>query len=118
MSVGNSDVRRLMKETNAFYIDLFSLFIDPLGEEIGQEPLTGAGIAHSAMGHSYHERMEAINFTLGHDDGTSNLGLEEAQVILIGVPRCGKTPTSLHLARQFGIKARHYPVILDDFVRR
>ena len=67
MSVGNSELRRLMKETDAFYIDLFSLFIDPLGEEIGQEPLTGAGIAHSAMGHSYHERMEAINFTLRQD---------------------------------------------------
>ena len=117
MSVGNSELRRLMKETNAFYIDLFSLFIDPLGEEIGQEPLSGAGIAHSAMGHSYHERMEAINFTLGHDDGMSNFGLEEAQVILIGVSRCGKTPTSLYLAMQFGIKAANYPLIPEDFER-
>src|SRR3546814_690256 len=117
MSVGNSELRRLMKETDAFYIDLFSLFIDPLGEEIGQEPLTGAGIAHSAMGHSYHERMEAINFTLGHDDGMSNFGLEEAQVILIGVSRCGKTPTSLYLAMQFGIKAANYPLIPEDFER-
>ena len=117
MSVGNTDLRRLMKETNAFYIDLFSLFIDPLGEELRQIPLTGAGIAHSVMGHSYHERMEAINFTLGHDDGMSNFGLEEAQVILIGVSRCGKTPTSLYLAMQFGIKCANYPLIPEDFER-
>jgi len=117
MSVGNSDLRRLVKETNAFYIDLFSLFIDPLSQELNQAPLTGAGIAHSVMGHSYHERMEAINFTLGHDDGMSEHGLEEAQVILIGVSRCGKTPTSLYLAMQFGIKAANYPLIPEDFER-
>ncbi len=117
MSLGNLELRNLLKQTAAFYIDLFSAFIDPLGEELQQEPLTGAGIAHSVMGTSYHERMEAINFTLGHDDGMTNSGLDEAQVILLGVSRCGKTPTSLYLAMQFGIKAANYPLIPEDFER-
>ena len=69
------------------------------------------------MGANYHERMEAINFTLNHDDGMTNSGLEEAQVILIGVSRCGKTPTSIYLAMQFGIKAANYPLIPEDFER-
>ncbi|MBC7787574.1 MAG: kinase/pyrophosphorylase [Methylophilaceae bacterium] len=117
MSLGNIDLRHAIKEADAYYIDLFNAFIDPLGLELGQQPLTGAGIAHSVMGNSYHERMEAINFTLGHDDGMTHTGLEEAQVILIGVSRCGKTPTSLYLAMQFGIKAANYPLIPEDFER-
>jgi hypothetical protein len=61
--------------------------------------------------------MEAINFTLNHDDGMTNSGLDEADVILIGVSRCGKTPTSIYLAMQFGIKAANYPLIPEDFER-
>jgi regulator of PEP synthase PpsR (kinase-PPPase family) len=117
MSLGNIEHRALLKEADAYYIDLFNTFIDPLGLELAQEPLTGKGIAHSVMGNSYHERMEAINFTLGHDDGMTHGGLEEAQVILIGVSRCGKTPTSIYLAMQFGIKAANYPLIPEDFER-
>lgn len=117
MSLGDIELRNTLKQSNAYFIDLFTTFIDPLGLELDQKPLTGAGIAHSVMGSSYHERMEAINFTLGHDDGMTNFGLEEAQVILIGVSRCGKTPTSIYLAMQFGIKAANYPLIPEDFER-
>jgi regulator of PEP synthase PpsR (kinase-PPPase family) len=85
--------------------------------ELAQQPLTGAGIAHSVMGSKYNDRMEAVNFTLNHDDGMTNSGLEEAQVILVGVSRCGKTPTSVYLAMQFGIKAANYPLIPEDFER-
>lgn len=117
MSLGNIEHRGLIKEADAYYIDLFNTFIDPLGLELAQEPLTGKGIAHGVMGANYHERMEAINFTLGHDDGMTNSGFDEAQVILIGVSRCGKTPTSIYLAMQFGIKAANYPLIPEDFER-
>lgn len=117
MSLGNIELRNKLKQSNAYFIDLFNTFIDPLGIELNQQPLTGAGIAHSVMGTNYHERMEAINFTLGHDDGMTNSGLDEAHVILIGVSRCGKTPTSIYLAMQFGIKAANYPLIPEDFER-
>jgi len=117
MSVGNNKLRQSLKQINAYFIDLFSLFIDPLGEELKQTPLTGTGIAHGISGSNYSDRMEAINFTLNHDDGMTNTGLEEAQVILIGVSRCGKTPTSIYLAMQFGIKAANYPLIPEDFER-
>jgi [pyruvate, water dikinase]-phosphate phosphotransferase / [pyruvate, water dikinase] kinase len=117
MSLGNSELRTSLKLAEAYYIDLFSTFIDPLGVELGEQPLTGSGIAHGAMGSNYADRMEAINFTLNHDDGMTNNGLEEAQVILVGVSRCGKTPTSIYLAMQFGIKAANYPLIPEDFER-
>lgn len=117
MTLGDISLRNAIKQSNAYFIDLFSTFIDPLGVELNQNPLTGAGIAHSVMGTSYNERMEAINFTMNHDDGMTNSGLEEAQVILVGVSRCGKTPTSIYLAMQFGVKAANYPLIPEDFER-
>src|SRR4029077_10676998 len=60
---------------------------------------------------------EAINFSLAHDDGQSARNLDIADVILVGVSRSGKTPTSLYLAMQHGIKAANYPLIPDDFER-
>lgn len=117
MSLGDVALRNELKETKAYFIDLFTTFIDPLGEELNETPLTGSGIAHGAMGHSYDERIEAINFSLNHDDGQTDVNLDQAQVILVGVSRCGKTPTSLYLAMQFGIKAANYPLIPEDFER-
>lgn len=117
MSLGDVALRQKLKETKAYYIDLFTTFIDPLGEELAEKPLTGSGIAHGVMGHSYDERIEAINFSLNHDDGQTDANLDQAQVILVGVSRCGKTPTSLYLAMQFGIKAANYPLIPEDFER-
>jgi [pyruvate, water dikinase]-phosphate phosphotransferase / [pyruvate, water dikinase] kinase len=117
LSIGSIDLRTRLKKADAYFLDLFTNFIDPLSVELEQEPLTGSGIAHSVMGDSYHVRMEAINFTLGHDDGMTHAGLDEAQVILIGVSRCGKTPTSIYLAMQFGVKAANYPLIPEDFAR-
>jgi regulator of PEP synthase PpsR (kinase-PPPase family) len=65
----------------------------------------------------YAHRMEAINFSMAHDDGASHRELEQADVILVGVSRSGKTPTSLYLALQFGVKAANYPLIPEDFER-
>ncbi len=55
-----------------------------------------------------------LSIILAHDDGISLRNLDQAQVILLGVSRCGKTPTSLYLAMQFGIRAANYPFIADD----
>ena len=63
------------------------------------------------------ERIEAINFTMAHDDGASNRELKDADVILVGVSRSGKTPTSLYLALQFGVRAANYPLIPEDLER-
>jgi regulator of PEP synthase PpsR (kinase-PPPase family) len=65
----------------------------------------------------YQQRIEAINFAMAHDDGASHRELGQADVILIGVSRSGKTPTSLYLALQFGVKAANYPLIPEDFHR-
>ena len=66
----------------------------------------------------YQHRIEAINFSMAHDDGASHRELAQADVILVGVSRSGKTPTSLYLALQFGVKAANYPLIPGGFPAR
>lgn len=107
-----------LKKSSALILDLFESFVAPLEHELGVRSSHRVGSSHTmADSDSYHRRIEAINFAMAHDDGQSSKGLAEADVILVGVSRSGKTPTSLYLAMQFGIKAANYPLIPEDFER-
>ena len=99
-------------------LDMFRTFVEPLELEFGMKSNHRVGrFSDAAKSHEYNERIEAINFALAHDDGQSSLSLASADVILVGVSRCGKTPTSLYLAMQHGIKAANCPLIPEDFER-
>lgn len=99
--------------------DMFGTFVRPLEVELGQKSLHRVGrFADISESKEYLERMEAINYTLAHDDGQTNTDLTGADVILVGVSRSGKTPTSLYLAMQFGLKVANYPLIPEDFDRK
>jgi regulator of PEP synthase PpsR (kinase-PPPase family) len=102
--------------TEALTLDLFQIFIAPLEAELAAKSSHAAGRSHGiANSHEYFTRMEAINFAQAHDDGAATRELAKAQVILVGVSRCGKTPTSLYLALQFGVRAANFPLTPDDF---
>src|SRR5688572_14387668 len=114
----NNDVRAVVRRADALFIDFFESFIDPLEAGLGVKSSHTIGRSHSAMDKKeYQQRIEAINFAMAHDDGASHRELGMADVILIGVSRSGKTPTSLYLAMQFGVKAANYPLIPEDFHR-
>ena len=114
----NQDVRQVVRRANALFVDFFETFIDPLEAGLGVKSSHTIGRSHSAMDKKeYQQRIEAINFAMAHDDGASHRELGQADVILIGVSRSGKTPTSLYLALQFGVKAANYPLIPEDFQR-
>ena len=92
--------------------------IEPLEAELGVTSNHRVGrFTDVAKSQEYTDRIEAINYTLAHDDGQSARNLASSDVILIGVSRSGKTPTSLYLAMQHGIKAANYPLIPEDFER-
>jgi regulator of PEP synthase PpsR (kinase-PPPase family) len=100
-------------------LDMFGTFVNPLEAELGIKSHHRVGrFSDVSKSKEYHDRIEAINFSLAHDDGQSNRDLESADVILVGVSRSGKTPTSLYLAMQHGLKAANYPLIPEDFDRR
>jgi regulator of PEP synthase PpsR (kinase-PPPase family) len=109
----------IRRDANALTLDLFQIFIQPLEAELGSKSSHAAGRSHGiSNSHEYFARMEAINFAQAHDDGAATRELGKAQVILVGVSRCGKTPTTLYLALQFGIKAANFPLTPDDFADR
>ena len=115
----NPEVLRIVREQcQGLLLDMFGAFIAPLEEEFGIKSNHRVGrFSDAAKSQEYNERIEAINFSLAHDDGQSAKNLAAADVILVGVSRCGKTPTSLYLAMQHGIKAANYPLIPEDFER-
>lgn len=105
-------------QSRGLVLDMFNTFIEPLEAELGVTSNHRVGrFTDVAKSQEYTDRIEAINYTLAHDDGQSARNLAASDVILIGVSRSGKTPTSLYLAMQHGIKAANYPLIPEDFER-
>ena len=114
----NPEINGVIKSTNALIMDMFHTFVAPLEKALNVRSTHAIGRFHqNADTDSYKNRIEAINFSLAHDDGQSHQNLSDADVILVGVSRSGKTPTSLYLAMQYGLKAANYPLIPDDFER-
>ena len=116
----NMDVLQVIREgCQGMLLDMFGTFVHPLENELGIKSHHRVGrFSDVSKSQEYHDRIEAINFSLAHDDGQSHRDLESAEVILVGVSRSGKTPTSLYLAMQHGMKAANYPLIPEDFERK
>jgi regulator of PEP synthase PpsR (kinase-PPPase family) len=114
----DSSINDIVRQANCRFLDLFATFVEPLEVEFGVRSSHRIGRSHAAAdSEAYQNRIAAINFSLAHDDGQQHSELPQADVILVGVSRCGKTPTSLYLAMQHGIKAANYPLIPEDFDR-
>ncbi|MEJ7807728.1 MAG: pyruvate, water dikinase regulatory protein [Telluria sp.] len=112
------DLSDVIRKSRGMHMDLIQTFVAPLEQELGIKSTHTIGRSHNIVdSEEYKNRIEAINFSLAHDDGQSHKNLSAADVILVGVSRSGKTPTSLYLAMQYGIKAANYPLIPDDFER-
>ena len=113
-----SELSKVIRQSSGMHMDLIQTFVAPLEQELGVKSTHTIGRSHNIVdSEEYKNRIEAINFSLTHDDGQSHKNLATADVILVGVSRSGKTPTSLYLAMQYGIKAANYPLIPEDFER-
>jgi regulator of PEP synthase PpsR (kinase-PPPase family) len=114
----NSELNSIVGKANGLILDMFQTFVAPLEEALGIKSTHAMNrLHHNADTEAYKNRIEAINYSLAHDDGQSNQNLSDADVILVGISRVGKTPTSLYLAMQYGLKAANYPLIPEDFER-
>ncbi len=116
----NPDVLKVIADhCHGLLLDMFGTFILPLEAELALQSNHHVGrFSDVSKSKEYQARIESINYSLAHDDGQSHRDLEHADVILIGVSRSGKTPTSLYLAMQYGLKVANYPLIPEDFERR
>ena len=116
----NMEILKIIQEgCQGMLLDMFGTFVRPLESELQIKSNHRVGrFSDASKSKAYQDRIEAINFSLAHDDGQSNRDLEYSDVILVGVSRSGKTPTSLYLAMQYGLKASNYPLIPEDFERQ
>lgn len=107
-----------LRHSKGIFLDIFGACVNTLELSLQVHSQPTVGRSHlDASSEAYHKRIEAINFTLAHDDGQFIQGLQEADVILVGVSRSGKTPTSLYLAMQHALKVANFPLIPEDFDR-
>jgi regulator of PEP synthase PpsR (kinase-PPPase family) len=110
------DYRSILKDANCMHLDIFDAFLEPLADELGEQPSFEPGRAHGMSDiDAYMKRIEATNFALANDDGGVSRNYEVADVILVGVSRSGKTPTCLYLALQYGVYAANYPLTEEEF---
>jgi len=109
------ELRKLLKQADGMMLDFFHTFIGPLEQELASKSSFSVGKVHAMdNGQAYDHRIDAVNFSLNNDDGATTRNYRDADLIIIGVSRCGKTPTSLYISMQFGLKVANYPFIAED----
>lgn len=114
-TIVNPEIREIISKSNGYKIDIFETFLKPLEHELQLHSSYSVGKSHAINEtRRYKERIASVNFALDNDDGGRIQQYGKADVILIGVSRCGKTPTCLYMALQFGVRAANYPLTIDD----
>lgn len=113
-TVVNPEVRKVICSSVGINYNFLDQFVTPIEESIGIKAKPEMHRTHSIHEQSYDTRIEAVNYALANDDGVNLKNLNEADIILVGVSRSGKTPTSLYLGLQHGIKAANYPFTEED----
>lgn len=112
-SLTDPALRALLRKSRANLFDLFELIAPSVETALGQAVTPRGGHTHG-MANNYESRMDAVNFSLALDDGLQPQHLDQADLILVGVSRVGKTPTALYLALQYGLRAANYPLTPED----
>jgi [pyruvate, water dikinase]-phosphate phosphotransferase / [pyruvate, water dikinase] kinase len=118
-TVVDIETSKILQASKGLVIDFFHTFLQPLESEFGYLSEQAIGLFHSAKNHDrYMLRIEAVNFAMIGDDGANTKQYSNADIVLIGASRSGKTPTSLYLALQFGMLVTNYPLTEEDFAHR
>ncbi|WP_428776095.1 posphoenolpyruvate synthetase regulatory kinase/phosphorylase PpsR [Vibrio sp.] len=110
------EIREALMQAPAHFYDVLENVVQSVGQDLAMDPVPklqrSRSVAKDSQG--YFDRIAAIEYTLAHDDGVSLKDVASADIILLGVSRSGKTPTSLYMAMQFGLRVVNYPFIEQD----
>lgn len=111
----NADIADLLNDAKCLRFNMLETYIKPLEQELQMPSSHTVGRAHGQSDRKlYDSRIDAVHFAMDNDDGARTHYYKKADIILTGVSRCGKTPTSLYLALQHGIYAANYPITEED----
>ncbi len=114
-TMAEPELKKIINQSKALILDPFADFLPRLEKILSMESSNLGGVSHRISNPSlYESRIDAIDFSLIHDDGGKTRNYDESDIILIGVSRTGKTPSCLYLALQFGLKAANYPITEED----
>lgn len=114
-SLANEQLKNLFLSKGIPIIDIFSTFIPAMESQLNAHASHAIGETHGVSNSTrYIKRIDALNYTLSHDDGMKISNMESADIILTGVSRSGKTPTCLYLAMHYNLKAANYPLVDND----
>ena len=110
--------RHIIANSGGLWFDIFEAFIAPLQSALHETPAPMAGRSHGVgdLKH-YSARIEAVNFAVQNDDGVSTRHYDEADIVLLGVSRTGKTPTCLYLALHYGVHAANFPLTEEELLQ-
>ena len=113
-TMGDEALMKIVGQTRALVIDPFGDILPRLEKVLAAEHHQ-PGQSHRTVNPSlYESRIDAIDYAMIHDDGGKTQNYDQAEIILVGVSRSGKTPSCLYLALQFGIRAANYPLTEED----
>jgi len=114
-TMADEKISAIIHQSDALIIDPFERFLPDLEAELHAHSIHESGQSHRIINQSlYESRIEAIDFSMVHDDGATTKLYNKTDIIVIGVSRSGKTPTCLYLALQYGLKAANYPITEED----
>lgn len=115
-TVKTAEIRAVIAGARAEIIDLLAGHLIELERALGVTASEQLGQFH-AVGdvERYFARMRAVEYAIEHDDGQSRRALDLADVVIIAPSRCGKTPTTMYLALQYGLLVANYPLTDDDY---
>ena len=115
----SDDIRQMIATGKGVVFDFFDTYMGRLEEELRTESSHTVGRYHGVVNDTvYNFRMDAVNYALYNDDGVTTKEYDQADIILVGVSRAGKTPTCIYLGLQFGIYAANYPLTEEDLVNK
>ena len=111
----DDEIRNIVNQSDSVVFDLFDTFIGPMERELGRESSHSVGKSHGVTDtKAYTSRIAAVHFAMQTDDGLETEHYNLSDLIVIGVSRCGKTPTSLYLSLHYGLYVSNYPLTADE----
>lgn len=117
-TLADDQIREIIAASNGVLFDLFDHFLAPLEKELGVASEHSVGSSHGVLNpNKYTARISALNYTMRTDDGVNTAHYDHAELIIIGVSRTAKTPTSLYLALHYGVSTANFPLLEEDLER-
>ncbi|MDJ0834496.1 MAG: pyruvate, water dikinase regulatory protein [Gammaproteobacteria bacterium] len=114
-TMADEAISSIILKSKALVLDPFDQFLPGLENLLQTTSIHASGQSHRIANQTlYESRIDAIDYSMIHDDGVTTKNYDQAEIIVVGVSRVGKTPTCLYLALQFGLKAANYPITEED----